>query len=576
MWELTTVERTDDAWLKEVQEEFRNGCLSDENWNFLHGEPTWASGSSVHGQSQCQQGCTSWYQECAECASSRQKRRRVAHGFDDELFASTAGLSGTCIFATNNLKFETNKLRAQMFAAHTNSVLTYVQAKDVATSSALRKRPDLVQKDCKTAWLQRHDRACGNLYGMLPLAIGMPVALTDHVDRSEKALLRGRIGTVVGWLEDEREDAFEEHGRRVLQYMPKVVYVQFFKENGNPEEWELDGVGVKGVYPITSTKKEWFLDKGRERPVLKIKRQQFPLAPAFAVTAHASQGQTLKNGAIVDLNMSGTGNALTAYVAITRVTKLEDLIIYRPFGKEPFQKGNSKGRETLMKVLRQEYVDWEELIAECMPRRQCSECRFVKPRPSFTPAQWERENLPPVCSECVRSKRNAGTPFQCTQCQQWKEENGFSSTNRNFRTTNTRVCLRCVEKRLCTGKCAEWLPESRFSAHQWLCARRPNMKAKCLTCMPNQHLLWTCVKCNWKQPQEDFAQWTTKHADNAWLKRPICNWCMELPVEDQTWKCGCCKKESTRTGFYALAPREETDKPKNLQRVRCNKRKREA
>ena len=132
-----------------------------------------------------------------------------------------------------------------MFAARTNSVFTYVQAKDVATSSALRKRPDLAQKDYKTAWLQRHDRACGNLYGMLPLAIGMPVALTDHVDRSEKALLRGRIGTVVGWLEDEREDAFEEHGRRVLQYMPKVVYVQFFKENGNPEEWELDGVGAK-------------------------------------------------------------------------------------------------------------------------------------------------------------------------------------------------------------------------------------------------------------------------------------------------------------------------------------------
>ena len=142
-----------------------------------------------------------------------------------------------------------------------------------------------------------------------------------------------------------------------------------------------------------------------------------------------------------------------------------------------------------MKVLRQEYVDWEELIAEFMPRRQCSECRFVKQRPSFTTAQWERENLPPVCSECVRSKRDAGTPFQCTQCQQWKEENGFSNTNRNFRTTNTRVCLRCVEKRLCAGTCAQWLPESGFSAHQWLCARRPSMKAKCLTCMPNQHLL---------------------------------------------------------------------------------------
>ena len=105
-------------------------------------------------------GLDGWYQECSECASSRQKRRRLADGVDDELFVSPAGQCGTCIFATNNLKFETNKLHAQMLAAYNNNVLTYVQAKDVATSTALRKRPGLVQKDYKTAWLHRHDRAC--------------------------------------------------------------------------------------------------------------------------------------------------------------------------------------------------------------------------------------------------------------------------------------------------------------------------------------------------------------------------------------------------------------------------------
>ena len=139
--------------------------------------------------------------------------------------------------------------------------------------------------------------------------------------------------------------------------MPKVVNEQLFQENGMPGEWELDGVGVKGAYPVTPTKKEWFLDKDRDRPVLKIKRLQFPLAPAVAVTAHASQGQTLKNDRErgrcgFDLCMSSAGNALTAYVAITRVTKLEDLMIFRSFGIEAFQKGNSRGRETLMKVLR--------------------------------------------------------------------------------------------------------------------------------------------------------------------------------------------------------------------------------
>jgi hypothetical protein len=47
----------------------------------------------------------------------------------------------------------------------------------------------------KAAWLTRHHRDCGDLYGMLPLVKGLPVSLTDHIDRNpEKNFLRGRIG----------------------------------------------------------------------------------------------------------------------------------------------------------------------------------------------------------------------------------------------------------------------------------------------------------------------------------------------------------------------------------------------
>ena len=46
----------------------------------------------------------------------------------------------------------------------------------------------------KASWLSRHDRECGDLYGMLPLIEGLPVALTDHVDRNPgKQLLRGKM-----------------------------------------------------------------------------------------------------------------------------------------------------------------------------------------------------------------------------------------------------------------------------------------------------------------------------------------------------------------------------------------------
>ena len=79
--------------------------------------------------------------------------------------------------------------------------MVYVPARDTPTPEALRERPDLPQQ--KMAWLQRHDKESGDLYGFLPIAEGMPVALTDHIDRSEdKNLLRGRVGRVQSWICD--------------------------------------------------------------------------------------------------------------------------------------------------------------------------------------------------------------------------------------------------------------------------------------------------------------------------------------------------------------------------------------
>ena len=75
-----------------------------------------------------------------------------------------------------------NKLRAKAFAAKQQIGVMYCPAKDTATPDALRVRSDLPSQ--KLHWLKRHDRESGDLYGMLPLIKGMPVAVTDHIDRS--------------------------------------------------------------------------------------------------------------------------------------------------------------------------------------------------------------------------------------------------------------------------------------------------------------------------------------------------------------------------------------------------------
>ena len=121
---------------------------------------------------------------------------------------------------------------------------------------------------------------------MLPLAIGMKVALTHHMDRSQdKLLLKGTVGRVHSWV-------WHSNDQR-----PSIVYVKF-----EGAKWQLDGIDEPGVYPIAPLTKIWFLDSKRKPPMLKIRRTQVPLAPAYAMTAHSSQGKTLQ-AVLLDLNV---------------------------------------------------------------------------------------------------------------------------------------------------------------------------------------------------------------------------------------------------------------------------------
>ena len=165
-------------------------------------------------------------------------------------------LRAPAIFPNNDIKFEVNKIRAQIYARATRQAITWSIAKDKPNNKAIAESANLVEE--KKVWLTRHDRDCGDLYGVLPLVEGLPVMLTDHYDRNpDKNLLRGRIGYVKSWVVDDREDSEYEGAARYLRFPPKVILVQFFdrvKENGReverPCKWILDGMTEPGVYPM--------------------------------------------------------------------------------------------------------------------------------------------------------------------------------------------------------------------------------------------------------------------------------------------------------------------------------------
>ena len=122
-------------------------------------------------------------------------------------------------------------------------------------------------------------------------------------------------------------------------------------DSGAREGWRLPGLRTRGLYPVEPVTRSWHLDKGRKpRPLLEVKRVQFPLSPAFALTAHAAQGKTMD--CIVDLQVPAESSPITAYVALSRVKDRSSVLILRPFRIGLFRKGNPICPDALLRHLR--------------------------------------------------------------------------------------------------------------------------------------------------------------------------------------------------------------------------------
>ena len=256
--ELVECERTRDVWLQALQNEIRDGKLSETNHAFLHGLETpvpgsWNGQKLDCGNSRCQEllkgKATPKQIHAEECRVCRDERASKARVVDGRLIAEPRFTNAKAIFATNAVKYHVNKLRAKAWAAEHRQPLQYAIAKDRISSVALREKPDLGTE--KLSWLQRHDQDCGALYGVLPLCVGMPVTATDHLDRG-RGILRGCAGVVVGWVWPA-DVAAEKTAQSscVWNQLPACILVRF----DTKESWRIDGLSEDNVFPVAPQKK---------------------------------------------------------------------------------------------------------------------------------------------------------------------------------------------------------------------------------------------------------------------------------------------------------------------------------
>ncbi|CAJ1461990.1 unnamed protein product [Effrenium voratum] len=466
--ELEERERCKDDWWNEVVDELRRGELSEENWRYLHGKP-------VAG--------------CRLTAAERESRRRVIAGPGDPRLGEEKFRWAAAIVANNDAKYQINKDRAEDYSRAAESPLRWSVALDAPSAEVLQTQE--CDKAARVRWLQYHDRDTENLSGMLPLAVGMRVVLADHLDRAEdKLLLRGSAGRVHSWVWKEND------------LRPTCVYVKF-----DGATWQLDGAPEPGLYPVYPARKVWKLDAKRKKPVLKIARTQLPLALAYAITAHGSQGKTLP-AALVDFNVDKRTDVTFGTVAASRVRSRKDVLILRPFERWLYTRGAPEGPALLLQQLRGEEVDWEAFRETKAPSATCEKCKERKTLDYFSDRQWERvrANRSAICLACGPSKGGQKTlkrklpsglaRLDCRGCKSRKLEDAFPRAQlQQDESEAKRRCLKCLKgvHALNCSVCLGEKPLSEFNS--------------AMATMPWAAVCGPCGKSARQQPKPGRAGW---------------------------------------------------------------------
>ena len=207
------------------------------------------------------------------------------------------------------------------------------------------KNSPITDAKLRKAILDLPETKTNYLPGYLPMVPGMPVLLTENI-ATELDLSNGTRGVFRQLVYEEESDQvpfgetiFPKHTRFVTQ--PKYALVEFMSCKLQTGLKELENklipiavseqtflVDIKKFFNETLSRTFELTNRGTK---ISIKRKALPLIPAYSITTHKSQGRTMPK-IIVDLVIPpGPIEVVSIYVPLSRVKRLNDLLILRPF-----------------------------------------------------------------------------------------------------------------------------------------------------------------------------------------------------------------------------------------------------
>jgi hypothetical protein len=219
------------------------------------------------------------------------------------------------IVSSNELKDALNIKASNAYAARTGQSLNWYHAVDTRSDGTLVSDPMLREHLLS----KLHSGQTNYRLGRLPLAIGMPVMITQNFD-VQSGIVNGTTG-IVKQIRYSVNDSGEKIAQSCIVYIPEMT--------GPP----LPNLPPKHAAVLAETVDMTFTHPDSHKKCV-MKRTQLPLVPAFAMTAHKAQGKTME-AIVVDLE--STHGTEAPYVMISRATSLAGVFILRPFRQKVIQ-----------------------------------------------------------------------------------------------------------------------------------------------------------------------------------------------------------------------------------------------
>ncbi|CAG8771236.1 5176_t:CDS:2, partial [Cetraspora pellucida] len=210
--------------------------------------------------------------------------------------------NATFLVRRNDLRIQINFEAAINYARDHNQLIHFICAEDT-----YKNRP--VCGNIRRKYLSVMDTKSNALCGILPLSIGMKIAITTNICISDGMVngAQGILRKIVYDTTSTMEENVNSDGNKAVTFSKpsKYIVIEILNHNSGPYDHLLPN--NVPIYPIKRKCKYTHKIKNGVNIAREFQRTQLPITPAFAITEFKCQSTTLK--------------------------KLEDIMILRPFNQ---------------------------------------------------------------------------------------------------------------------------------------------------------------------------------------------------------------------------------------------------